>query len=254
VTLRELRSREAKGDIRIVREGVVSKKGGKVQNWKVRYSILTAKNGGFEGEIYYYEKSEGDIPPNGVIVLGADCSVSEAVIPGKDHTFAIYTKGRIWEMCCDSEADSREWVRAIAVTINGLSPADAAKCFKCTAASTSRVMIDGSKRDVCAACALDVKSEGSSVGETNLRCSICDLRFKDKNMLTKHAGAYHNASGGSQSPAAASEATEASNNHAKPQEGSEAAADAAPSKKSSKHKDRDGKSTHRKKSKKTTES
>lgn len=99
--------------------GYLSKRGGKVKNWKKRYFVLKKKM------LFYFESLEaferGD-PPKGWIWLkdmypnkkNYVCTpTAQFVWMGKLHGFTIATNDRVFALCAKSKGERMKWMMAI---------------------------------------------------------------------------------------------------------------------------------------------
>lgn len=101
-----------------LKQGVLSKVGGRWQSWNKRLCVLT------ERTLFYFKKekpaasdlSEGGIP------LG-DCFVSSGdVKAGKPFCVSLATAARIYFLCASTDVEKQEWQAALAAQCDKLNP------------------------------------------------------------------------------------------------------------------------------------
>eukprot|EP01114_Cavostelium_apophysatum_P019368 TRINITY_DN6221_c0_g1_i3.p1 TRINITY_DN6221_c0_g1~~TRINITY_DN6221_c0_g1_i3.p1 ORF type:complete len:149 (+),score=29.91 TRINITY_DN6221_c0_g1_i3:241-687(+) len=94
--------------IRVTKEGMVTKQGGRIKTWKKRWCVL-AENG-----LFYYKTPQQYTNLQGQI----DLSLVETVEPvqekaKKKFCFRIVTPGRIFIISANNEEDMNSWIQEI---------------------------------------------------------------------------------------------------------------------------------------------
>ncbi|KAL6052029.1 Diacylglycerol kinase [Balamuthia mandrillaris] len=95
--------------------GWMTKRGAKVQSWRVRWFILC------HAKLYYYVTPQ-DVTPRGMVQLNSGAVVYRDKEEGRsEFSFAVHTDGRKLLLVVDSEEYMTEWMDAIKADIESIS-------------------------------------------------------------------------------------------------------------------------------------